>query len=101
MVGFWYGAKLFREGEYSTGQVFTVSEKRMVHSNCLLKINPYIQVFFAIVNGIFNLGQAGPHFQALTQAQAAAFIVWQVIDAVGGSKCALPMQTESHVFCIR
>jgi len=28
------------------------------------------------------LGQAGPHFQALTQARAAAYLVWEVIDAV-------------------
>jgi hypothetical protein len=28
------------------------------------------------------LGQAGPHFQAITEAKAAAYIVWQVIDAV-------------------
>jgi hypothetical protein len=28
------------------------------------------------------LGQASPHFQTLTQARAAAKIVWDVIDAV-------------------
>jgi hypothetical protein len=28
------------------------------------------------------LGQASPHFQALTQARAAAYLVWEVIDAV-------------------
>ncbi|UJR12090.1 hypothetical protein I4U23_016268 [Adineta vaga] len=60
-LGFWYGAKLVRDGEYTSGQVFTV--------------------FFAIIIGIFQLGQAAPHIQALVQARATAFIVWQLIDA--------------------
>ena len=40
------------------------------------------QVFFDIIIAVFNLGQAGPHFQTLTQARAAAFAVWEIIDAV-------------------
>ncbi|CAF1024330.1 unnamed protein product [Adineta ricciae] len=60
-LGFWYGAKLVRDGEYTSGQVFTT--------------------FFAIIIGIFQLGQAAPHIQALVQARATAFIVWQLIDA--------------------
>ncbi|CAF1014116.1 unnamed protein product [Rotaria sordida] len=59
-LGFWYGAKLIREEGYSIGNV--------------------IIVFFSIIIAIFNLGQASPHFQALTQARAAAYIIWQVID---------------------
>jgi hypothetical protein len=42
----------------------------------------YFQVFFCIIIAVFNLGQASPHFQALTQARTAAYIVWNVIDAV-------------------
>ena len=45
-------------------------------------LNRYSQVFFAILIGVFSLGQAGPHFQAITEARAAAYIVWQVIDSV-------------------
>ena len=33
---------------------------------------------------VFCLGQASPHLQALTQARAAAYLVWEVIDAVSG-----------------
>ncbi|CAF1145696.1 unnamed protein product [Adineta ricciae] len=60
-LGFWYGAKLIRDEGYNIGNV--------------------IIVFFSIIIAVFNLGQASPHFQALTQAQAAARIVWEVIDA--------------------
>ncbi|CAF3502579.1 unnamed protein product [Rotaria sp. Silwood1] len=59
-LGFWYGAKLIREEGYNIGDV--------------------IIVFFSIIIAIFNLGQASPHFQALSQARAAAYITWQVID---------------------
>jgi hypothetical protein len=43
---------------------------------------PIFQVFFCIIIACFNLGQASPHFQAVTTARAAAYIVWKVIDAV-------------------
>ncbi|CAF3736730.1 unnamed protein product [Rotaria magnacalcarata] len=59
-LGFWYGAKLIREEGYSIGDV--------------------IIVFFSIIIAIFNLGQASPHFQALTQARGAAYAVWKIID---------------------
>ncbi len=39
-------------------------------------------MFFAILIAVFNLGQASPHFNALTQARAAAYLVWSVIDTV-------------------
>ncbi|CAF4087238.1 unnamed protein product [Rotaria sp. Silwood2] len=61
IVGFWYGGKLVREENYKIGNV--------------------LLVFLAIITAIFNLGQAGPHFQALNDAKVAASIVWQVIDA--------------------
>lgn len=32
--------------------------------------------------GVFCLGQANPFFQAISDARAAAFAVWQVIDEV-------------------
>lgn len=32
--------------------------------------------------GVFCLGQANPFFQAISEARAAAFTVWQVIDEV-------------------
>ncbi|CAF3688467.1 unnamed protein product [Adineta steineri] len=60
-LGFWYGAKLIRDENYNIGNV--------------------IIVFFSIIIAVFNLGQASPHFQTLTQARAAAYIVWEIIDA--------------------
>ncbi|CAF2677139.1 unnamed protein product [Rotaria sp. Silwood2] len=59
-LGFWYGAKLIREEEYTIGNL--------------------ISVFFCIIIAIFNLGQASSHLQALTQARTAAYIVWKIID---------------------
>jgi hypothetical protein len=40
------------------------------------------QVLLCIIIACFSLGQASPHFQAVTTAQAAAYIVWKIIDAV-------------------
>ncbi|CAF4169043.1 unnamed protein product [Rotaria sp. Silwood2] len=40
------------------------------------------EVFWSIIIGVFSFGQASPHFQALAQAQAAAYIVWEVIDGL-------------------
>ncbi|CAF3678455.1 unnamed protein product [Rotaria sp. Silwood1] len=60
-LAFWYGGKLIRDEGYNIGDVLIV--------------------FWWIIIGIFNLGQASPHFQALAQARAAAYIVWEVIDA--------------------
>ncbi|CAF4425289.1 unnamed protein product, partial [Rotaria magnacalcarata] len=60
-LAFWYGAKLIREDHYNIGDVFIV--------------------FFSIIIAVFNLGQASPHIQALSQARAAAYLVWEVIDA--------------------
>ncbi|CAF5047790.1 unnamed protein product, partial [Rotaria sp. Silwood1] len=60
-LGFWYGAKLIRDEGYKIGDV------------CV--------VFFSITNGMSNLVQTGPHFEAFTQARAAAYIVWKAIDA--------------------
>ncbi|CAF3084747.1 unnamed protein product [Rotaria sp. Silwood2] len=65
-LGFWYGAKLIREEGYNIGNV--------------------IIVFFSIIIAIFNLGQASPHFQALTQARAAAYLIWKIIDEVDNYK---------------
>ncbi|CAF4895872.1 unnamed protein product [Rotaria sp. Silwood1] len=60
-LGFWYGAKLIRDEGYRIGDV------------CV--------VFFSITNGISKLVKTGSHFEAFTQARAAAYIVWKAIDA--------------------
>lgn len=78
-VGFWYGAKLIREEGYNIGNVIIVSGNAGLS---LSSNNSFLQVFFSIIIAVFNLGQAGPQFQALTSARAAAYLVWDVIDAV-------------------
>ncbi|CAM2699572.1 unnamed protein product [Rotaria socialis] len=72
-LAFWYGAKLIREDNYNVGDVFIV--------------------FFSIIIAVFNLGQASPHIQALGQARAAAYLVWEVIDA----PCKIISDSETGV----
>ncbi|CAF3318444.1 unnamed protein product [Rotaria socialis] len=72
-LAFWYGAKLIREDHYNVGDVFIV--------------------FFSIIIAVFNLGQASPHIQALGQARAAAYLVWEVIDA----PCKIISDSETGV----
>ena len=45
-------------------------------------LNIFLQVFMAIFIGVFRLQRASPYIQALAQARAAAFNVWQIIDEV-------------------
>ncbi|UJR23295.1 hypothetical protein I4U23_026311 [Adineta vaga] len=59
-LGFWYGAKLVREEDYSIGNVFTI--------------------FMGIYMGVLCLEQASPFFQAVIQARVAASIIWSIID---------------------
>ncbi|CAF1379240.1 unnamed protein product [Adineta ricciae] len=59
-LGFWYGTKLTFEKEYDIGNV--------------------VIVFFAIINAVFDLGQAFPQFQAVIEARTAAYPIWQLID---------------------
>ncbi|CAF0852957.1 unnamed protein product [Adineta ricciae] len=59
-LGFWYGAKLVREENYSIGGILIV--------------------FFSIITAVFSLGQAAPHLQSLAQARGAAFALWNIID---------------------
>ncbi|CAF3696052.1 unnamed protein product [Adineta steineri] len=59
-LGFWYGAKLVREENFSVGGILIV--------------------FFSIITAVFSLGQAAPHVQSLAQARGAAYGLWQIID---------------------
>ncbi|UJR24177.1 hypothetical protein I4U23_027143 [Adineta vaga] len=59
-LGFWYGTKLTFEKEYNIGNV--------------------VIIFFAIINAVFDLGQAFPQFQAVIEARTAAYPIWQLID---------------------
>ncbi|UJR28455.1 hypothetical protein I4U23_009695 [Adineta vaga] len=59
-LGFWYGAKLVREEDYSIGAILIV--------------------FFSIITAVFSLGQAAPHLQSMAQARGAAFTLWTIID---------------------
>ncbi|UJR24257.1 hypothetical protein I4U23_027224 [Adineta vaga] len=59
-LGCWYGAKLIREENYTIGIVYTV--------------------FLTIFNAVFTLQHITPQFQALIQAQVAAYRIQKVID---------------------
>ncbi|CAF0784747.1 unnamed protein product [Rotaria sordida] len=59
-LGFWYGAKLVREENFSIGGILIV--------------------FFSLVTAMFGLGQAAPHLQSVAQARGAAYTLWNVID---------------------
>ncbi|CAF5002274.1 unnamed protein product, partial [Rotaria sp. Silwood1] len=61
-LGFWYGAKLIHKENYTIGIVYTV--------------------FMTIFNAIFSLELISPQYEALIQAQTAAYHVQQVIDEV-------------------
>ncbi|CAF4707093.1 unnamed protein product, partial [Rotaria sp. Silwood2] len=61
-LGFWYGAKLVREENFSIGGILIV--------------------FFSLITAMFGLGQAAPHLQSVAQAQGAAFTLWQIIDTL-------------------
>ncbi|CAF1041540.1 unnamed protein product [Rotaria sp. Silwood1] len=59
-LGFWYGAKLVRDENFSIGGILIV--------------------FFSIITAVFSLGQAAPHLQSVAQARGAAFTLWNIID---------------------
>ncbi|PVU89854.1 hypothetical protein BB561_005137 [Smittium simulii] len=61
-LGFWYGAKLVRQGTYEPAQV--------------------LNVFFAVIIGGFSLGGAAPSISAVISAKSAAYSVFKVIDRV-------------------
>jgi hypothetical protein len=46
-------------------------------------VGQIIIVFFAIIVGLFNLGNASPFLTTLTTARSAAFEVYNIIDRVG------------------
>ncbi|KAL9972823.1 hypothetical protein ACROYT_G019202 [Oculina patagonica] len=59
-LAFWYGAKLIIEGEMNGGDLLIV--------------------FFSVMFGAMQLGQAGPTFTDIATAQGAAYQVFLVID---------------------
>ncbi|PVV05300.1 hypothetical protein BB560_000183 [Smittium megazygosporum] len=61
-LGFWYGAKLIRNGSYNAGKV--------------------LNVFFALVMGGFSLGGAAPSLSAVISARGAAASVFSIIDRI-------------------
>ncbi|XP_073253010.1 ATP-dependent translocase ABCB1-like isoform X3 [Porites lutea] len=61
-LAFWYGAKLIINQEMNGGDVLIV--------------------FFSVVIGAMQLGQAGPNFQAIVTARGAAYKVFLIIDRV-------------------
>ncbi|XP_068702225.1 ATP-dependent translocase ABCB1-like [Montipora foliosa] len=61
-LAFWYGAKLIIDGEMNGGDLLIV--------------------FFSVLIGAMQLGQAGPNFNDVATARGAAYKVFQIIDRV-------------------
>lgn len=62
-LGFWYGWKLSTEEEdFGVGEI--------------------LGVFFLVLVGVFNLGNAGPFINTASTARAAAFEVFAIIDRI-------------------
>lgn len=61
-LAFWYGAKLIIDGEMNGGDLLIV--------------------FFSVMFGAMQLGQAGPNFNDVATARGAAYQVFQIIDRV-------------------
>ncbi|XP_061811654.1 ATP-dependent translocase ABCB1-like isoform X1 [Nerophis lumbriciformis] len=59
-LAFWYGSTLILSGEYSIGVVLTV--------------------LFALLIGVFALGQTSPNIQSIASARGAAHKVYSIID---------------------
>ena len=59
-LGFWYGAKLIREENYTIGQT--------------------LMVFFTVISALFALGRSAPYIQAIISAKGSAFFIWNLID---------------------
>ncbi|PVU87017.1 hypothetical protein BB559_006268 [Furculomyces boomerangus] len=59
-LGFWYGAKLIRDGQSTPAKV--------------------LNVFFALMIGSFSLGGSAPSISAITSAIGAASTVFEIID---------------------
>ncbi|OMJ07536.1 Multidrug resistance protein 1A [Smittium culicis] len=73
-LGFWYGAKLIRNGDMTAETV--------------------LNVFFALIIGGFSLGGAAPSLSAITSARGAAANVFDVIDRVSPID---PLDTEKGI----
>ncbi|CAH1796934.1 unnamed protein product [Owenia fusiformis] len=61
-LGFWYGAKLIREEDYSAGILLIV--------------------FFSVVTGAVAIGQAAPNLQNIGTARGAAYTIYNIIDRI-------------------
>ena len=62
-LGFWYGWSLTRDSsDYTVGTILIV--------------------FFAIIVGVFSLGNAAPFFATLTTARTAAYEIFEIINRV-------------------
>lgn len=59
-LGFWYGAKLIREENYTIGQT--------------------LLVFFTVISALFALGRSAPYIQAIISAKGSAFSIWKLIE---------------------
>ncbi|PVU93215.1 hypothetical protein BB559_003386, partial [Furculomyces boomerangus] len=73
-LGFWYGAKIIRDGQSTPAKV--------------------LNVFFALIIGSSSLGGSTPSISAITSARGAAATVFEIIDRESPIN---PLDTESGI----
>jgi ATP-binding cassette subfamily B (MDR/TAP) protein 1 len=80
-LGFWYGVKLIMDDRDSAAC------QECTDYDCLTNCVRYnakalLTIFFSVLIGGFQLGQAAPYVEALTMAMSAAGAVYQIIERV-------------------
>ncbi|CAD5117027.1 DgyrCDS5856 [Dimorphilus gyrociliatus] len=61
-LAFWYGSKLVHNNEYTVGDMLTV--------------------LYAIMFGVFSVGQIAPGLQNFSGAKGAAYVIYKIIDTI-------------------
>ena len=67
-LGFWYG--------------WTLTENVDADGNSEYSVGKILLVFYNVLVGVFSLGNAGPAFEAITTARAAAFEIFEIMERV-------------------
>ena len=81
-LGFWYGVKLIMDDRTSEACLACGFDYDCLTTCVRYNAKALLTVFFSVLIGGFQLGQAAPYVEALTMAMSAAGAVYRVIDRV-------------------
>ena len=73
-LAFWYGVKLIFDDREAC------VEAKFIECNTRYKASNLLIVFFSVLMGAMNAGQATPYVEAFSMAKAAAGTIFAVID---------------------